>query len=342
MLAVDESVEGSPPSAMRASAMRARPIQARPGRVRLHVTLFLVFIGVLASAPLWTTNNYQWGILNQAMVFVVFAAGFYFVFGMSGQFNFAHGGFFAIGAVVSAKAAGENHFWLGFVAAIVVCVALGALFRFALRKVNAIYFAIATFALNGIALVVVQSWTWLSGGFAGLSGLAVPTFFGRALPTPDNVYWLYAAMAAVAVGLGVLLELSPLRRYVLVARDNRGILKTLGVSASRIELIMFALGCAFAGAAGSMYAHMIGFLSGFSFSETISLNVFLMVIMGGVSVVWGAVIGAYLLTWLPELLRGLAEHAALVYAALLVGVLLLVPKGITGVLERAWKVVRRA
>lgn len=327
-----------------ASAPTAEPEQATPrrSRARVHLAAFATLVLVLVSAPLWVSSTYQWGVLNQTMVFIVLAVGFYFVFGLSGQFNFAHGGFFAVGAVVSAKVAGSEHFWLGFVSAIVIASLVGAAFRFALGRVSAIYFAIATFALNGIILLVVQNWTWLSGGFAGMSGIAAPTFFGIDLSRPADLYWLFAAIVVVAVGLGVLLEMSALRRYVVIARDNRGILETLGINASRIELIMFTLGCAFAGAAGSMYAHMIGYLSGFSFSDTISLNVFLMVIMGGVSIVWGAVIGAFILTWLPEVLRGFADHAALIYALLLVVVLLLVPNGITGVVERVSKVVRRA
>lgn len=327
-----------------APAAPAEPSKVTPrrSRARIHLAAFLVLALVLVSAPLWVTNDYQYGVLNQLLVYMVLAVGFYFVFGLSGQFNFAHGGFFALGAVVSAKVAGEDHFWLGFAASIIVPVLVGAAFRMALGRVSAIYFAIATFALNGIILLVVQNWTWLAGGFAGMSGIAPPTFFGIDLSLPDRLYWLYAGIASVAVGLGVLVELSPIRRYVIIARDRRGILKTLGVDAGRLELIMFTLGCAYAGAAGSMYAHMVGYLSGFSFSETISLNVFLMVIMGGISIIWGAVIGAYILTWLPEVLRGFAEHAALIYAVLLVVVLLLVPNGITGVLERISKVVRRA
>jgi branched-chain amino acid transport system permease protein len=303
---------------------------------------FVVLVAAIVSAPLWVTSNYQWGILNQAFVYIVLAIGFYFVFGLSGQFNFAHGGFFAIGAVVSGRVAGEDHFWWGFVAGVVVAVAVGVAFRAALARVNAIYFAIATFALSGIILLVIQNWTWLAGGFTGMSGLAVPSFLGAALSLPEQTYWLYGGITIAAVLLGIALEQSPLRRYVLVARDSRGILPTLGTDPRKVDLVMFGIGCAYAGAAGSMYAHMLGFIGGFSFSDAITLNVFLMVFLGGVAIIWGAVVGAVVLTWLPEMLRDFAEHAHLIYAVILVLVLMVMPRGLTGVVERIWRAVRRA
>ncbi|MFV9431614.1 branched-chain amino acid ABC transporter permease [Rhodococcus aetherivorans] len=308
----------------------------------MHLTLFVALIAAIAASPLWVTDTDQWSLLNQALVYIVLAIGFYFVFGLSGQFNFAHGGFFAIGAVVSAKVAGTDNFWLGFLAGIAVSTLIGVAFRAALARVSAIYFAIATFALSGIILIVVQNWEWLAGGFTGMSGLAVPTFLGNDLLLPEDMYWLYGGITIVAVGLGILLERSPLRRYVLVARDSRGILPTVGVDPRKIELAMFGVGCAYAGAAGSMYAHMLGFVGGFSFSDSISLNVFLMVFLGGVSIIWGAVIGAVVLTWLPEVLREVTEHAQFLYAVVLVLVLMLLPKGLVGVAERVWKVIRRA
>lgn len=324
------------------SSKQTAGIKVSRRRAQIHLVAFVILVLAFLASPLWVTNSYQWGLLNQAFIYVVLAIGFYFVFGLSGQFNFAHGGFFALGAIVSARVAGEDRFWLGFVAGIVVATVVGLIFKAALRRVSAIYFAIATFAFNGILLLVIQNWEWLSGGFTGLSGLAVPTFFGRELFLPEDMYWLYGGIAVVAVGLGVAIEQAALRRYVLVARDIPGILPTLGVSTFRVELVMFGVGCAYAGAAGSMYAHMVGFIGGFSFSDETALNVFLMVFLGGVTVVWGAVIGAVVLTWLPELLRDVTEHSHLVYAAILVVVLLVMPKGIVGLVEKLWKVVRRA
>lgn len=316
---------------------------ATPGsRARVHLVALAVLVAAVLSAPLWVTSNYQWGILNQAFVYIVLAIGFYFVFGLSGQFNFAHGGFFAIGAVVSGRIAGDDNFWLGFVAGVVVTTAVGVAFRAALARVNAIYFAIATFALSGIILLVIQNWTWLTGGFTGMSGLAVPTFLGIELGLPDQTYWLYGGITIVAVVLGIAIEQSPMRRHVLMARDSRGILPTLGVNPRKTELVMFGVGCGYAGAAGSMYAHMLGFIGGFSFSDQIALNVFLMVFLGGVTIIWGAVIGAVVLTWLPEMLRDFSEQANLVYAVILVLVLMLMPQGLVGVAARIGRAIRRA
>jgi branched-chain amino acid transport system permease protein len=309
-------------------------------RERHWATLAVAALIAFAVVPLLVKGPYGLGIANFALIYALLTVGFQIVYGLSGQFSFAHGALFALGASSSAWAAGSSHFWLGFITAVVVTAAVGAAFKMALSRTSATYFAIATFAFNSILLVILQNWESFTGGFGGRTRLPKPSVFGWRVDTPLRYYVLYAALLLCGVALSILIQRSPFRRDMIMARDMPRIAASIGIRVRRLEVVAFAVGAGYAGAAGSMYAHVNGFVNSFSFSGTLSLTIFLMLLLGGLTSVWGAVLGALFLTWLPERLRSVNQNSELVYALLVLAVIVFFPQGVAGLVRLVRRSVR--
>jgi branched-chain amino acid transport system permease protein len=293
------------------------------------------FLGLVlvvgAVVPLFFGGTYYAdGILNQALINAVLALGFYWCFSLGGQFTFGTFATFAAGAYVSVW--GANHvgggFWGGFALAVLVTGGIGALTRLVFFKLGPIYFAIATLAVGGLILILFREWVGFTGGYNGVGHIAIPDFFGTPLNTLHLRYYLMLGVLGVCLAATVALIRSSAMRDLVFSRDKRAVAATAGIRPAIVTLIVFTVGSAMMGAAGSLYAHNGSFFSLEAFDVSISLNVLLMVLLGGSRSIYGALIGASLLVYLPELLRSVQSLSGLIYAGLVLVIIVLFPDGI--------------
>lgn len=290
-------------------------------------------------------SYYTDGLLNQALINAILALGFYWCFSLGGQFTFGVFATYAAGAYVSVW--GANHlggFWGGFALAVLVTAGIGAVTRIAFFKLGPIYFAIATLAVGGLLLILFREWTSFTGGYNGVGHIAIPEFFGTRLNTLHLRYYLMLAVLAVCLAATVALIRSSAMRDLVFARDKRFVAATAGIRPGVVTLLVFIVGSAMQGAAGSLYAHNGSFFSLEAFDVSISLNVLLMVLLGGSRSIYGPIIGASLLIYLPELLRSVQSLSGLIYAGLVLVIIVLFPDGIAGirVLVEGWIRARRS
>ncbi len=301
-----------------------------------------VVIALAALVPLRYTGAYHLSVANLTITYAIAAVGFYLLFGLSGQFAFSHAAFFGLGAYAFVWASRGVGFWLGLLAgtAITACVAL--VFAFAVRRASHFYFAIATLGLSEIALMVFREWR----AFTGLGGEVavphVPSIAGFRFDTELRMYWFLLAALVVALSVIVLVERSPLRREAIAMRDHPEVASSLGVPILRVRLVTFVLGSSFAGVAGALFAADQGFISPESFGVALGMNIFLMVILGGLTNMWGAVLGAIFVVLMPEWLRTFAQYRELIFALLLIVTIVLLPEGLTGIRQAYRRVIRRA
>jgi len=250
---------------------------------------------------------------------------------------------YAAGAYVSVW--GAQHFggfWSGFLLTMLITGAIGALIRLVFIRLTAIYFAIATVAVGGLMLILFREWTSFTGGYNGIGLIAVPSVFGVQLDTPHERYFLMLGVLAVFLAATVALVRSPAMRDLILSRDKSAVAATAGLKPRALTLVAFAVGSAMQGAAGSLYAHNSTFFSLESFSIDISLTVLLMVLLGGMESIYGPVIGAAIVVYLPEILRNADEYSDIIYAALVLLIVIAFPGGIAGIrgIVAAW--IRRA
>lgn len=288
----------------------------------------LVLVAVLgAMLPLFVQGLYATGVMITAAVYGLLSLGFYFQLTLAGQFSLATVGFYAIGAYTSVWASQRGGFLVGFVTAVLVTGLIGMLLKLVLARSPLIQFAIATLAFGELTIIVMRNWTSFTGGGTGRFGIETK-IFGLMLDTPREYFYLAFGVLVVGLVLAVLVERSPAQRDLIFARTMGEVARTTGLPTLRLQAVAFGIGAAYMGAAGSVLAHTSAFIDPTSFHVEISLDVLLMLLLGGSGSLWGPAVGAVILTLVPEWLRDLADYKELVYAVIILLVIVMLPGGL--------------
>ena len=306
---------------------------------QLRTLAVVVVLGLLAPYVLGG-DDYSDGVMNTVLIYAILTLGFFWCFSLGGSFTFAIYGVYAAGAYVSIWVAGNfGGFWSGLVAATLVCAALGSLMRLAFARSSMIFFAIATMACGGLLIILFREWTSFTGGFSGVSDIAVPSVFGVVLDTQAGRYYVLLGVLLFFLLLTVLFLRSPAFRDLQLARDHGPVASVVGVKPRTLQLVAFAVGSGMQGAAGSLYAHNAGYVGLEAFNVDVALLVLLMLLLGGFGSIYGPVIGAIVLTYLPEYLRAIQDYADFIYGVAVLLIVVAFPRGIAGLrgtIERRW------
>ena len=296
----------------------------------------IVFAGALilvAAAPWLITTPYWRGILVLCAMNVLLALSLNLVMGYTGQLNLGQSAFFGIGAYVSTiliKTYGWN-FWLAALAAVAAAGLVGvALAAFAVR-LRGHYLAIASLGFAVITYQVLLNWEDVTEGVRGIYGI---------MPPVSNTVGLFYLVAAIAFAVYVLLDnlvRSPVGDTLRAIREDEVSAASLGVNSAVWKAFAFGLGAAIAGLAGVFYPGFVGTLVPDAFGIIESFTMMAMVIVGGMGTMVGPVVGAVVLTFLPELLRGFGELRLMIYGLALTLVVLFMPGGMV----QAWVSIRR-
>jgi len=306
------------------------------------VLAVMVVLGCLVPL-VFGGDPYHDGLLDNTLIYSILALGFYWCFSLAGQFTFAVVAVYATGSYVSLWVSQRfGGFWVGFVLAMVATGALGGVIRLLFIKLSALYFAIATFGVSGLLLILYQNWTSFTGGYNGISKIAIPNFFGMHLHTLHRQYYLLLGVLAVFLAATIALLRSPAMRDLTFSRDNSPVAATAGLKPQQLMLVAFIVGSAMQGAAGSLFAHNATYVSLESFDPTISLTVLLMVLLGGLDSIYGPVIGAAIVVYLPQVLRSWQKYSDIMYATLVLLIVIAFPGGVAGIRAIARRWIQRA
>jgi len=283
---------------------------------------------MIAAAP-WLLGSAYWrGILVLCAMNVLLALSLNLVMGYTGQLNLGQSAFFGIGAYVSTiliKTYGWN-FWIAAGAAVAAAGLVGvALAAFAVR-LRGHYLAIASLGFAVITYQVLVNWESMTQGVRGIYGILAPV--------PDTValFYLVAGLGLVVYFLLDNLVRSPVGDTLRAIREDEVSAAALGVNAAVWKAFAFGLGAAIAGLAGCFYPGFVGTLVPDAFGIVESFTMMAMVIVGGMGTMIGPVIGAVVLTFLPEVLRDFGELRLMIYGVALTLVVLFMPGGMV----QAW------
>ncbi len=293
-----------------------------------------------AAWPLAQLDDYLLNILILAGINVVLATSLNIVNGHTGQFSLGHAGFMAVGAYGSAaltqingKACLAALSFLGpcaqgglFVCALLFGAALAALAGLAVGlpslRLRGDYLAIVTLGFGEIIRVVFQN-TEAVGGARGLTGIPPQTTLG----------WTWAVAALCIYCVSALVN-STYGRGFLAVRDDEIAAEAMGINPTRYKVTAFVVGAFFAGLAGALYAHLIGYISPEGFTFLKSVDVVVMVILGGMGSTVGVAFAAVGLTVLNELLRQAEQYRMVAFSLLLIVLMITRPQGLLGGMGR--------
>jgi branched-chain amino acid transport system permease protein len=291
----------------------------------------LLFVFLIIAIFPWLVggNEYYISILIFLGINGIITMGLSLLMGYAGQISLGHAGFFGLGAYSSGIL--TTQYSIHPLAAFLAGIFLSAIIAFLVGKptlrLKGHYMAVATLGFGEILFIVFNELSPLTGGPSGLSGIPTLTFMGYSL---EGARYLYLVWGFVILLLLFSLNVinSRVGRALRAVHGSEIAANAMGVDASRYKVQVFVLSAVYASIAGSLYAHFVTFISPSSFSLMFSILLLMMVVVGGAETIWGALLGAMVLTLLPEYLRGLEDFEVLAYGGILMVVLLFMPQGI--------------
>ena len=272
------------------------------------------------------------------------------IFGFTGQLSMFHPAVFGLSAYVTHLLVlhARLPFWLATLpaaaAAVALAIVVGSIcFKFRLKT---FYFAVVTLAFAEMLRLIIVNWNSVTNGTLGLVVSGKPTIWWPGtgiVAIRGPVAWYYLTLAALGATVFICARVlaSWMGRAFGAIRLNEDLARTLGINVFRYKLVSFAIGNALASFAGGLYGYYTGYIDPGYLGINQSMEVLAMVLLGGQGTLTGPIVGAFVLTALPHVIDLRAEARAILYGAILIFTILVMPRGVVGTL-RAWRVRRAA
>lgn len=263
-------------------------------------------------------------------VYIILSLGLNITIGLAGQPSLGHGAFWAIGSYSSAlfaTALGLS-FWLALPASVIFTFFMGVILGLPSIRVKEDFLVIVTLGLTLVVNSVAQ-YLPLTGGALGISNIPRPALFG--IKFGISAYFIFVALWVVLCAFGAhKISTSWIGFSMSALRADEVALETVGVNTRRIKVMAFAIGAAYAGLAGSLFAHYMNFISPEMFGLNESVNILSMIVIGGLGSIRGSMLGALFLATAPETLRWAQEYRMTIIGVLMLLAIVYCPEGFFG------------
>jgi len=274
-------------------------------------------------------------ILSTWAVMTVAAIGLNLTLGFAGQVSLAQAAFVGIGAYITAFLTTNGwSFWPICALAGVACFVIGWGLGYPALRLQHHYLAFVTLAFNTLVYLVFRNEEWLTGGIYGINNVPRPSLAGWSMNGAHAFYYFCLAVLALVASATWWLIRSPWGRAFVALRENPIRAQSLGVDTRRYTLMAFALGAGLGGIAGALYAPLVQFIDPTPFALGLSLNLLLMVVVGGSGYFFGPFLGAIIAVLLPEWLRFAQGYYLMGYAVLVILLMVFCPTGLLGLADR--------
>jgi len=291
---------------------------------------WVLFALVALAIAAGLNNEYYFTLLNFIGIHTLLVVGLNLLLGYAGQISLGHAAFFGLGAYTSGiltATCGINP-WLALLAGLVLSGSAAFLIGVPALKLRGYYLAMATLGFGIIVFIILNEAQPLTGGPSGLPGIPPLTLAGLPLNTARRLYPLIWLAVGVILALSANLVDSRTGRALRALHDSEVAAASLGVDTARLKLKIFIWSALFASLAGSLYAHSLNFIAPASFGFMFSIKLVAMVVLGGMASIWGSLLGAGVLTVLPEVLTVFHDFEVVIFGAILMVVMIFLPRGL--------------
>jgi branched-chain amino acid transport system permease protein len=301
---------------------------------------YSALIAALLLAP-WALPEYWLAQLTFVLIYAIAGLGLMLLAGFTGLFSLGHAAFLGVGAYTEAVLTNAGvPFPIAMVGAAGLSAAVGWIVGLPALRVRGIYLGMATLAFGFIVEEGLARWDSVTGGNSGLQ-VKPPSISGWALSSATEFYALCLLITILATLAILNLLRSPTGRAFVAIRDSEVSAQSMGIHLARYKTLSFALSAALAGVAGALYAHKLQFISPDQFSILQSIDLLLMIVIGGLGSVHGAFLGATFLIAMPQAIAILKDYLpasigqapglqSVIYGAVLVSFVLFEPMGLYG------------
>ncbi len=328
------------------SKNQSPPQPNKKSLISLRTVLPLVALLLAALLPLGIHSGYVLSLLILAISYAVVVIGLNILIGYTGQLSLGQAALFGIGSytmsIVTVK--GGMPFWIGLIAGVLVPVIFGFAIGLTTSKLSGHYLAMVTICFQMITNLIISNWK-LTNGPDGISDIPRPSVFGHTLVSDKEYYLFGLVILAIVVWFAFRLKTSRLGRALAAVRENEMAASVTGVRTYKAKVMAFVLASGLAGLGGVIYASGANYISPSTFNFEKSVVFLTMTIVGGGNFVYGGILGAFLLTFLPEWLRFLKDIYLAVYGLMVVLFIVFLPHGIwslTSVFKKFFKIGAKA
>ena len=264
-------------------------------------------LGLFVFVAPFLLDDFYTGELSLVFIYAIAGIGLMLLVGYTGLVSLGHAAFLAIGAYAHAYFMTEGApFIVSLIGATAVCVVIGAIVGIPSLRMTGIYLAVATLAFAQIVEKVLAHWESVTGGHRGMA-VPEPEIFSWSLGTPGAFYFLVLLVLIGALFCALNLLRSPTGRAMIAIRDSEISAQAMGINLARVKTTSFAVSAGFTGLAGGLLAHKIGYLAPDAFTILISIQLLLMVVVGGLGSMHGVIYGAVFIGLLPQGIAFLRE-----------------------------------
>lgn len=302
---------------------------------RWRVILILLALVIIVSIIFG--SSYTLNLFILIGIYSIIALGLSLLMGYAGQVSLGHAAFFGIGAYTSGILTTTYEYspWPAMLIGMVITAVIAYVVGIPTLKLKEFFLALATMGFNIIVFILLMGLNKHTGGSAGLTGIPKLTIFGLQLGNIGVYYFIWGIVLLLTL-FSLNIVHSHIGRVLRAIHDSEIAASTQGVNVPQFKLYIFVLSAVFASLAGSLYAHYFNFIAPYTFYVTVSIHLLIMVIVGGVSIIWGAILGAFVITMLGQLVTTTlplffdvgGQVEIVVFGLLLVLVMIFMPKGL--------------
>jgi len=291
-------------------------------RGSVHAAALLVMAALIAL-PWIESDKFALHVLSLIAIASIAAMGLQVLLGYSGQLSIGQAAFYGIGAYTSAflNAKLGVPFPLALIGA-GIAAAIASLLMVPITRLTGAYLAVATLGFSIIVYLFIKNEEWLTGGSYGFIGIPRAELFGYVLRDAKSSYYLNVGVAAIVYFVFARIEGSRFGRAINAIRQDADAARASGIRVTLLKSECFVIAAFVAGLAGSLYAHEVRYLAPNDFTFWKSIEILIMVVIGGVGSLAGAILGAAVVVGLPEYLRAIGDYRMLVFGAILIATML--------------------
>lgn len=302
------------------------------------VKKYKYFLAIIVAVllPQIVTNTYYVTMFCLTLIYIIIAFGLNFITGMTGQTNLGTAGIFCLGAYTSALLTTKTGLspWIGLIAAILMGLLIGVGLGYPSFRLEGVYLSLTTIAFGEAVRQLANNMTDFTGGAQGVRNIPPFSLFGLEISSKIQNYYFILAFVILFALITHRIMHSKWGRAFIAIRDNIDAVATCGINTAHIKIIAFTLASVFGCVAGSLYAHYSAYINASTFTLNLSVTFVVMILIGGMGNMWGCIIGAVIVSMLPEFLRFLGEYYQLTYSIMILLCILFMPGGILTVTKK--------
>ncbi len=289
-----------------------------------------------------SSNSYIQSVMNMLLYNIVLVLGLNFITGLTGQMNMATAGMMALGAysfAISDTSYSVNP-WLSLLMVLALGLVIGRALGYPSLRLQGFFLSLTTIGFNEVVRITVNNLTDLTGGATGYKDVKRLPFFFQ-FPDKNSYFYLNLIFTLVMIAIAVLVVYSKWGRAYKSIRDNYEAAEATGIDIAKLKIQAFTMAAIYSVVAGVMYAGYSQYLNPTAFATSYSQNYVAMLMVGGIGSVPGNILGASLVTVLPEVLRAFQNYYWVMFCTICLLMAIFVPDGLWSLLQKAFRFIQK-